>query len=48
MICAEGTNRLFEKGLGLMGVASTMGHKTMQMFKRCTHLRAEDLVGRLG
>ena len=44
----EGTSRLFEKGLGLMEVASITGHKTMQMLKRYTHLRAEDLVGRLG
>ena len=43
----EATSRLFEKGLGLMEVASITGHKTMQMLKRYTHLRAEDLVGRL-
>ena len=44
----EATSRLFEKGLGLMEVASITGHKTMQMLKRYTHLRVEDLVGRLG
>jgi integrase len=44
----EATSRLFEKGLGLIEVASITGHKTMQMLKRYTHLRAEDLVGRLG
>ena len=44
----EATSRLFEKGLGLMEVASITGHKTVQMLKRYTHLRAEDLVGRLG
>ncbi len=44
----EATSRLFEKGLGLMEVASITGHKTMQMLKRYTHLRAEDLVGMLG
>ena len=44
----EATSRLFEKGLGLMEVASITGHKTMQILKRYTHLRAEDLVGRLG
>ena len=44
----EATSRLFEKSLGLMEVASITGHKTMQMLKRYTHLRAEDLVGRLG
>lgn len=44
----EATSRLFEKGLGLMEVASIAGHKTVQMLKRYTHPRAEDLVGRLG
>ncbi|HUW99179.1 MAG TPA: site-specific integrase [Acidiferrobacter sp.] len=43
----EATSRLFEKGLGLMEVASITGHKTVQMLKRYTHLRAEDLVERL-
>lgn len=40
--------RLFEKGLKPMQVAAITGHKTLQMLKRYTHLRAEDLVGRLG
>ena len=44
----EATSRLFEKGLGAMEVAAVTGHKTLQMLKRYTHLRAEDLVGRLG
>ena len=44
----EGTSRLFEKGLNPMEVAAITGHKTLQMLKRYTHLRAEDLVGRLG
>ncbi|MHB1586802.1 MAG: site-specific integrase [Acidiferrobacteraceae bacterium] len=44
----EATSRLFEKGLGLMEVAAITGHKTLQMLKRYTHLRAEDLVDRLG
>ena len=44
----EATSRFFEKGLGLMEVAAITGHKTVQMLKRYTHLRAEDLVGRLG
>ncbi len=43
----EATSRLFEKGLNPMQVAAT-GHKTLQMLKRYTHLRAEDLVERLG
>ena len=44
----EATSRLFEKALNPMEVAAITGHKTLQMLKRYTHLRAEDLVGRLG
>ncbi len=44
----EATSRLFEKGLNPMQVAVITGHKTLQMLKRYTHLRAEDLVDRLG
>ena len=44
----EGTSRLFEKGLNTMEVASITGHEDLKMLKRYTHLRAEDLVGRLG
>ena len=44
----EATSRLFEKGLNPMQVAAITGHKTLQMLKRYTHLRAEDLVERLG
>ena len=44
----EATSRLFEKGLNPMQVASITGHKTLQMLKRYTHLRAEDLVKLLG
>ena len=40
--------RLFEKGLNPMQVAAITGHKTLQMLKRYTHLRAQDLVGMLG
>ena len=43
----EATSRLFEKGLNPMEVAAITGHKTLQMLKRYTHLRAEDLVERL-
>ncbi len=42
----EATSRLFEKGLNPMEGASITGHKTLQMLKRYTHLRAEDLVER--
>lgn len=44
----EATSRLFEKGLNVMEVAAITGHKTLEMLKRYTHLRAEDLVKRLG
>lgn len=44
----EATFRLFEKGLNPMQVAAITGHKTLQMLKRYTHLRSEDLVGVLG
>jgi len=44
----EATSRLFEKGLNPMQVAAITGHKTLQMLKRYTHLRAEDLAKMLG
>ena len=34
--------------LGPLEVASITGHKTLQMLKRYTHLRAEDLAKKLG
>ena len=40
----EGTSRFFERGLNTMQVASITGHKTLQMLKRYTHLKAEDLA----
>ena len=43
----EATSRLFEKGLNIMEVASITGHQDLKMLKRYTHLRVEDLVGRL-
>ena len=43
----EATSRLFEKGLNPMEVAAITGHKTLQMLKRYTHLKAKDLVDRL-
>ena len=36
-----------EPGLGDQEVAAISGHKSMQMLRRYTHLRAEDLVSRL-
>ena len=44
----EATSRFFEKGLNVMEVSAITGHKDLRMLKRYTHLRAEDLVGRLG
>ncbi len=44
----EATSRLFEKGFNPMEVSSITGHKTLQMLKRYTHLRAEDLAKRMG
>ena len=44
----EGVSRLFEKGFHPIEVASISGHKSMQMLKRYTHLRPEDLLQRLG
>lgn len=44
----EATSRLFERGLNPMEVAAITGHKTLQMLKRYTHLRAVDLAKKLG
>lgn len=44
----EATSRLFEVGLNVIEVASVTGHKDLQMLKRYTHLKAEDLARRLG
>ena len=43
----ESVSRLVELGLTDQEVAAISGHKSMQMLKRYTHLRAEDLVERL-
>ena len=44
----EATSRFFEGGrFNVMEVASITGHKTLQMIKRYTHLRAEDLEERM-
>jgi len=40
----EATSRFFEKGLNPMEVSAITGHKTLQMLKRYTHLKAEDLA----
>lgn len=40
----EATSRFVEAGLSDQQVASITGHKSMQMLRRYTHLRNEDLV----
>jgi integrase len=44
----EATSRLFEKGLGVMEVASMTGHKSLSMLKRYTHIEAAKLAKKLG
>ena len=45
----EATSRLFENGVFEgVEVAAITGHKTLQMLKRYTHLRAADLAQKLG
>ena len=43
----EAVSRLVEAGLSDQEVASISGHKSMQMLRRYTHLRTEDLIGKL-
>lgn len=43
----EATSRFFEKGFNPMEVSAITGHKTLQMLKRYTHLKAEDLAKRM-
>ena len=40
--------KLLEKGLNPVEVATITGHKDTKMLMRYPHLRAGDLVGRLG
>lgn len=44
----EATTRFFEKGLNTMEVATITGHRTLQMLQRYTHLRAIDLLQKIG
>ena len=44
----EAASRFFEMDLDIMEVASITGHKTLQMLKRYTHLKAENLAKKLG
>ena len=43
----EAVSRFVESGLSDQEVASISGHKSMQMVRRYTHLRSEDLVAKL-
>lgn len=43
----EATSRLVEAGLSDQEVSSITGHKSMQMLKRYTHLRSEDLTNKI-
>ncbi len=43
----EAVSRFVEAGLSDQEVSAISGHKSMQMLKRYTHLRAEDLVSRM-
>lgn len=43
----EAVSRLVEAGLSDQKVSAISGHKSMQMLKRYTHLRAEDMVSEL-
>jgi integrase len=44
----EAVSRLFERGLNIAEVSTISGHKELRMLQRYTHLRAVDLVARLG
>ena len=43
----EAISRFFEKGLSVPEVALISGHRDYRMLFRYTHLRAEDIVGKL-
>ena len=43
----EAVSRLVERGLNVMEVSAISGHKTLQMLRRYTHLKAEELVKKL-
>ena len=44
----EATSRFFEMDLNMMEVSSITGHKTLEMLKRYTHLKAANLAKKLG
>ncbi len=43
----EAVSRLFERNMNQFEVAAVSGHKTMQMLKRYTHLKPEDLLRKM-
>ncbi|MDP6081782.1 MAG: site-specific integrase, partial [Arenicellales bacterium] len=43
----EAISRFFEKGLSVAEVALISGHKDVRMLFRYTHLKAEDIVGKI-
>jgi len=43
----EATSRLFELGLDMMEVSAITGHKTLDMLKRYTQLRAEQIAAKM-
>jgi integrase len=43
----EAVTKLFERGLNMIEVASISGHKSLQVLKRYTHLRATELAKKL-
>ncbi|MCZ8105786.1 MAG: site-specific integrase [Burkholderiales bacterium] len=44
----EAVSRLFERGLNVMEVAAISGHREISTLQRYTHLKAVDLVAKLG
>jgi len=44
----EAITRCFERGFSIAEVSAISGHKKMRMLQRYIHLRALDLVSRLG
>jgi len=44
----EAVSRLFERGLNVIEVSTISGHRELRMLARYSHLRAGDLVARLG
>ena len=43
----EAISRFFEKGLSIPEVALISGHKDVRMLFHYTHLKAEDIVGKI-